>query len=52
MQKLFKGWLVVILILAIIASFIVGIDKFIFGVLLLPLIIILIIIIILGFIPK
>jgi len=52
MQKVIKVWLIVIFILAIIASFIVKIESLIFGVLLLPLIIILAIIIILGYFIK
>jgi len=52
MQRLIKAWLIVLLILAIIASFIVGFESLFFGVLLLPLIIILAIIIILGYLIR
>ncbi len=52
MQRIIKGWLIALLILALIASYLIGIESLIFGVLLLPLIIILAIIIILGYLIK
>jgi hypothetical protein len=52
MQRIIKGWLIALLILAIIASILVGVESFFFGILLLPLIIILAIIIILGYVIR
>jgi len=52
MQKIFRLWLIFILILAVIASFIVGIESAFFGLMLLPLIAIVTIIIILGYFRK
>jgi len=52
MQKIFKFWFIGIFILAIIASFIVGVESTIFGLLLLPLIIVLGVIIVLGYLKK
>jgi hypothetical protein len=48
MQKIFKAWLIVIFVLALIASYLVGIESTIFGILLLPLLIVVGIIIIFG----
>ncbi len=52
MQKIFKFWFIGIFTLAIIASFIVGVESTIFGLLLLPLIIVLGVIIVLGYLKK
>ena len=52
MQRIFKTWLIVILILSIIASFLVGIESTIFGLMLLPLILVMSIILILGYLKK
>ena len=48
MQKVFRVWLICIFVLALIASFLVGIESTIFGLLLLPLLIVLGIILIFG----
>jgi len=48
MQKIFKIWLICIFILALIASFLVGIESTIFGLLLLPLLIVVGIILLLS----
>jgi len=48
MQKIFKYWLIVIIILAVIASFIVDIKSAFFGFLIVPTIIIACFILILG----
>jgi len=49
MQKLFKIWLIVIIALAVIASFIVDIESTFFGLFIIPTIIIACFILILGF---
>jgi len=48
MQKIFRIWLICIFILALIASFMVGIESTIFGFLLLPLLIVVGIILIMA----
>jgi len=52
MQRIFKTWLIFILIFALIATFIVDIESMFFGFLLLPLIIVASILLILGYIKK
>jgi hypothetical protein len=52
MQRIIKGWLIALLILALFASYLVGVESIFFGIMLLPLIIILAIIIILGYVIK
>ena len=49
MQKLFKIWLIVIIALAVIASFIIGVESAFFGFVLIPTILIASFILILGF---
>ena len=52
MQRLFKTWLIVIFVLALVATFMVDISSPFFGFLLLPLLILVAIILILGYMRK
>ena len=52
MQKIFRVWLILIFILALVAAFIVDIKSLFFGFLLLPVLIITAALIIFGYVKK